>query len=108
MAQKGAFPAGKYGRQQPAMAQDPRVPDRIHRAVNAMQSAGRETVIDRATPEAERQELAPRRHAVLPRGELRDRFVRWRSWTLYFMVRLGHLGIGRIVAPETARVTASG
>lgn len=61
------------------------MPDRVHAAMNAMETTARDTVRDRAAAETQLPELPGRDPAVLPTRQLGHRPVRWAIQCTYFM-----------------------
>lgn len=65
-------PTGQHGGHPAPVLGEPRASDRVDAAPHGMQSPGGDPVRDRLGAEAEREELAPRDHAVLPGDEVPD------------------------------------
>jgi hypothetical protein len=72
MAEDSLRPHCQDGRQPTPFPRNDAMTDRIHRAIEGMQTAARESTIDRAWPDPRRHELPARDDSVLAVGEHRD------------------------------------
>lgn len=72
VAERRIRPTGQDGGHPAPVLGEIRAPDRVHAAPHGMQSPVGDPVGDRLGAEAEREELAPRDHAVLPTDEIPD------------------------------------
>jgi len=70
MAEHGARATGKDGRQPVPSPLDHAVAHGVNTAMKEVKAPGREAPVDRPVTQAQREELPPRDHPVLPAGQL--------------------------------------
>jgi hypothetical protein len=75
VAENGTLAACEHGGEPPPLLGNPRMTDRIHAAVDQMQSPGRHTAIDHPRADPYLEQLKARHHPVLPRRQGRDQRI---------------------------------
>lgn len=79
--------------------------DGIHPAMDRVQAAAVDPMIDPPTPESQLTELSPRHHTMLPPSQVGNRHVNAPRphFAPYFGVNCGHGGDGGRLATQCAR-----
>src|SRR4051812_22813029 len=75
--------AREHGRHDPAAPRNPSPPDAIYAAIELMETAAAQAVLDRPPPKAQRQELPEGDDAVLPTREGRGLLMTWALFAPY-------------------------
>jgi hypothetical protein len=87
VAEQSVWSTREHAAHPAAEIADLSVSDGVDAAVDRMQLAGRDPVIDRAPPETHRNQLAVRNDAVLPAGKVGYVPGTWVLSTMHFMVQ---------------------
>jgi len=88
VTQQRARPAGQYGRHPSSRIGDPRMANCIDATMSPRQPAHFNPVLDRRSAEPEISKLPKRHHAMLPRGQLRNRGLHGSKMSVYMALIL--------------------